>query len=135
MKTVIDPNLPDIWLQDDEVEGKADCGCRLVTAHDGSGPALWFCPMHRAATALYDAAVKARAQMGDLVRDGEGGNEDKEAYHELHLAIAQAEVGIPAGKKPLKPKRRKPSRKCICAGCGNEHEIEDDGEGDTHEPE
>lgn len=42
---------PDIWLQEYEAGGRADCGCRLDSAGpDGMlGAALYYCPMHDAA--------------------------------------------------------------------------------------
>ncbi len=39
---------PDIWLQDDEETGKADCGCLLEFDGDGD-PFFIYCPMHKAA--------------------------------------------------------------------------------------
>jgi hypothetical protein len=35
-----------IWLQDDEPEGVADCGCRLIRSYKGSGPAVILCLGH-----------------------------------------------------------------------------------------
>jgi hypothetical protein len=40
---------PYIWLQEDESEGSAKCGCRLVSDLQGRGPAVFLCPMHAAA--------------------------------------------------------------------------------------
>jgi hypothetical protein len=37
-----------IWLQDDESEGVADCGCRLIRSYQGSGPAVILCLAHAA---------------------------------------------------------------------------------------
>lgn len=41
---------PWIWLQDDEVEGRAECGCELHRVYDMTdNPAIVFCPLHEAA--------------------------------------------------------------------------------------
>ncbi len=53
---------PWIWLQDNERSGTAECGCRLVASHKGSGPALWTCRDHnRAATYRRHATRLAEA--------------------------------------------------------------------------
>lgn len=40
---------PYIWLQPDEEQATADCGCRLVRNHNGSGdPAVFLCDRHEA---------------------------------------------------------------------------------------
>jgi hypothetical protein len=67
-----------IWLQPDEDEGVADCGCKLHRGYapnnDGNDPAIVFCPMHEAAPELLAACQSVvRAQqdggvsMADLV--------------------------------------------------------------------
>lgn len=43
---------PHIWLQEDESEGVAKCGCRLVSDLDGRGAAVFLCPMHEAAPGM-----------------------------------------------------------------------------------
>jgi len=40
---------PYIWLQEDESEGRAKCGCRVVCDLNGRGAAVFLCPMHEAA--------------------------------------------------------------------------------------
>ena len=49
--------LPDgyIWLQDNEDQASAECGCTVYRSHKGSGPALILCPMHSAAPELLAA--------------------------------------------------------------------------------
>ena len=42
-------DAPYIWLQEDEAEGIAKCGCRLVSDLQGRGAAVFLCPMHEAA--------------------------------------------------------------------------------------
>jgi len=42
-------DAPYIWLQADESEGSAKCGCRVVADLDGRGAAVFLCPMHDAA--------------------------------------------------------------------------------------
>lgn len=49
---------PYIWLQDDEAEGEADCGCRLHAEYQGSNAAMFLCKMHSAAPALYVALTR-----------------------------------------------------------------------------
>ena len=46
---------PYIWLQEEEPEGTASCGCNLQNGE--RGPCLWLCPMHDAAPKLV-AAIK-----------------------------------------------------------------------------
>jgi len=55
---------PNIWLQDDEPEGQADCGCILQAEYDGAddiadgaagNPAYFQCPLHAAAPELLAA--------------------------------------------------------------------------------
>jgi hypothetical protein len=57
---------PDIWLQDEEARGTADCGCELVQNHRGSGAALFYCYTHTAARALLQA-LKALVEAHDQV--------------------------------------------------------------------
>jgi hypothetical protein len=63
---------PWIWLQDSEREGAADCGCRLVAEHDGSGPALFACDGHGSHASLLserDAALARCAELEQALRD------------------------------------------------------------------
>ena len=39
---------PFIWLNEDEEEGRADCGCTLIRDYEGGGPAFIMCPRHLA---------------------------------------------------------------------------------------
>jgi len=45
-------DAPYIWLQEDEAEGSAKCGCRLVSDLQGRGAAVFLCPMHEAAQGM-----------------------------------------------------------------------------------
>ena len=45
-------NAPYIWPQEDESEGTAKCGCRLVSDLHGRGAAVFLCPMHDAAPGM-----------------------------------------------------------------------------------
>lgn len=61
---------PWIWLEEDEAEGTALCGCRLVRdLGTTSDPAVYQCPIHAAAptwdTVLRDIAGLAQAQDTD----------------------------------------------------------------------
>lgn len=50
---------PSIWLNADEVEGTADCGCRLVRDHGSANdPAIFLCPLHTHAAELLAAAER-----------------------------------------------------------------------------
>jgi len=65
---------PDIWLQPDEDNGHADCGCELKRAHQrGDDPAFTFCPMHEAAGELLKAAKRVLEGLDSyLAVDGMG---------------------------------------------------------------
>lgn len=52
---------PYIWLQPDETEGSASCGCFLQD-NDGSGARLWQCATHGAAPALIAALRYAQGE-------------------------------------------------------------------------
>jgi hypothetical protein len=56
----------EIWLQEDEEEGTADCGCRLID--DEEGARIIMCNKHKAADQLLAAcrAVIANWESGDL---------------------------------------------------------------------
>jgi len=43
---------PFIWLQEEEPEGSAKCGCRVVGDLRGRGAAVFLCPMHEAAPGI-----------------------------------------------------------------------------------
>ncbi len=80
-----------IWLQDDEEEGSAECGCTVYRAHKGSGPALILCPLHAAAPDLL-AALKSIRQACKW----QGGVTYKVKDADLEVvraAIAKAEEG------------------------------------------
>jgi len=73
------PREPYIWLQDDETQGRADCGCTLNAdgwKGDEAGAALFLCPLHEAAADLL-GACKAQQKAIDvlfamvLVRDND----------------------------------------------------------------
>jgi hypothetical protein len=49
---------PFIWLQGDELQGKAD-KCDCVLTFKGDDPAFYLCPMHEAAHDLYAACLAA----------------------------------------------------------------------------
>ena len=51
---------PYIWLQEDESEGSADCGCRLVADLDGRGAAMFLCPMHESAPGMLKALTEQK---------------------------------------------------------------------------
>lgn len=54
------PTQPDIWLQGDESNGRADCGCKLVADYKNSGdPAFFFCLLHRRAVNSHEASLEA----------------------------------------------------------------------------
>ena len=66
---------PDIWLQDNEAHGAADCGCRLASDHDGTpGAAFTYCAEHRRRWNTHDDLVaelqehvKGLEVMGDVL--------------------------------------------------------------------
>ena len=51
-------DAPCIWLQEDESEGNAKCGCRLVNDLHGRGAAVFLCPMHEAAHGMLKTLMK-----------------------------------------------------------------------------
>ena len=53
-------DAPHIWLQEDESEGVAKCGCRLVNNLHGGGAAVFLCPMHAAAPVMLKTLARAR---------------------------------------------------------------------------
>jgi len=59
---------PFIWLQEDEMRGAAECGCR-VSNEDGCGVRVDLCPLHAAAPKML-AAVREIAQTAPLVASG-----------------------------------------------------------------
>ena len=59
---------PFIWLQEDEVEGTADCGCR-VTDSNGQGVQVHLCALHGAAPQML-AAAREIAETATLVATG-----------------------------------------------------------------
>lgn len=48
---------PFIWLQEDEAEGVADCGCRVMDP-DGRGIQVHLCAMHEAAPKMLAALMR-----------------------------------------------------------------------------
>jgi hypothetical protein len=54
------PEVPYIWLQEDEEEGTGDCGCRLVANYEGRGAAIFLCPLH-------DRAGKTKIALSRIV--------------------------------------------------------------------
>lgn len=65
-------NTPDIWLQDDETQGRADCGCTLNAdgwKGDEAGAAFFFCPLHAAAADLLKAAQYALNNLEAAFKD------------------------------------------------------------------
>lgn len=50
----LEPGDPWIWLQEDEGEGTADCGCHLIM---DNGAKFSFCTMHAAAEELLATLV------------------------------------------------------------------------------
>ena len=52
-------NEPYIWLQEDEAEGIAKCGCRLVSDLHGKGAAVFLCPMHEAAQGMMKKVTRS----------------------------------------------------------------------------
>ena len=53
---------PYIWLQENESEGSADCGCRLVADLDGRGAAMFLCPMHESAPGMLKALTAQKSK-------------------------------------------------------------------------
>ena len=105
---------PDIWLQEAEESGSADCGCRLDAEYRGEedsgnngSPALFFCPLHAAAPKLL-AVLKSSRRAIDLLlanliladetfKPSESGK-PWQALLDINAAIAQAEP--PKEKEP-----------------------------------
>jgi len=84
---------PYIWLQDDEPEGQADCGCILQAEYDGAdedlaagNPALFMCPLHTAAPELLAACEATIDEHMPPV--GEPG------YIEIGTALSMARAAI-----------------------------------------
>jgi len=54
---------PYIWLNEEEVDGLADCGCSLNRDYKSSdNPAVFLCPLHEAAGKLLEAAKEMISQ-------------------------------------------------------------------------
>lgn len=67
-----------IWLQDDEGEGVADCGCKLVREWDDGNPAFIMCAMHLAATKKLPSMVAPSPARYVIYSSGEDGYWDNE---------------------------------------------------------
>ena len=75
----VTPQQPDIWLQEHEEAGTADCGCHLEAEYRGetdsgnnSSPAFFFCPLHQAAANLLSALKLGHrrwARLHDIITD------------------------------------------------------------------
>jgi len=77
---------PCIWLNEAEGNGLADCGCSLNRDYKFSdNPAFFFCPLHKAAGELLEAAKQA----AHSIRRGQPGISLKG----LDDAIAKAKEG------------------------------------------
>ena len=69
-KKTVAPPEPDIWLQEEEEAGTADCGCHLASEYRGEedsgnngSPAFFFCPLHTAAADLLKVCKAARRHL------------------------------------------------------------------------
>jgi hypothetical protein len=68
---------PFLWLDEDENEAVAECGCRLVRDMGSSGgcPAVFLCAMHKAGAGMY-------ARLEDDLKVAEAWKADaEEEYH------------------------------------------------------
>ena len=79
---------PDVWLQVDEAEGSAYCGCRL--ADSGDGARLYFCALHKSAHDLMTAMTSVSQAMEDA--DNVYGAEFMESLFPAAMRIRVANV-------------------------------------------
>lgn len=84
---------PDIWIQKQEGEGRADCGCTLQQTYD-DGPKFFFCPLHKAAADLLKACKAARISLID---------DDKYAEFQPLLKTLEASIAKAKPPKPSEP--------------------------------
>jgi hypothetical protein len=99
---------PEIWLQDREDRGMADCGCELVQNYDGSGAAFFYCNTHAAAPHMLEALktlVEAHDEDPPMLTDIE--------WEKARAALAEAESPPPL--HGCTPSERHPG---LCAECG-----------------
>lgn len=89
MESSVHDVKPYIWLQKEETEGRAACGCCLVQSDDG--PKFYFCALHAAAGDLLKACKAARIS----VIDDEHYEEFKPLIRTLEAAIARAKPATP----------------------------------------
>lgn len=75
---------PYIWLQENELSGRAVCGCELGNSSGGS--AVWLCPIHEAAPEL----LKALERLMPLWDRDDVKEEYDAEFESAYQAIARA---------------------------------------------
>ena len=88
---------PFIWLQEDEPQDTADCGCR-VTDDDGHGVRVELCALHAAAPKML-AALREIAETAALVAIGKV---DSRARIERIAWVARWAIAMAEGKRGVK---------------------------------
>lgn len=84
---------PFIWMQEDETEATADCGCRVID--NDQGIRIHLCPLHRAAPRMV-AAFKEIADTAALVSTGKV---DARARIERIEWVARWALAVADGKR------------------------------------
>lgn len=84
---------PFIWLQEDETEGAADCGCRVID--DDQGVRVILCPLHQAAPRMIPA-FKEIADTAALISTGKV---DARARIERIEWVARWALALAGGKR------------------------------------
>lgn len=84
---------PFIWLQEDETEASADCGCRVID--DDRGARVQLCPLHQAAPRM----VAAFKEIADTVALVSTGKVDSRARIERIEWVARWALALAGGKR------------------------------------
>ena len=79
-----------IWLQDEEEDGRAECGCHLIASQEDSGPAIHLCPMHSAAPNMLRVLGVLQKRITTDKRFSI--QQDFSIYNELACAIKEARI-------------------------------------------
>ena len=94
---------PYIWLHDDEPEGQAACGCLVQAEYSGDGPdgepvdaagnpALFFCRMHAAARAMYEALRDLLVERDQFSGDAHGVARSSPAWDAARAVLAELDA-------------------------------------------
>lgn len=100
MTTETVTHTPWLWLQEDETEGAAQCGCNLVREPYDSeyetGPAFYICRVHEAATELLEALEAMSVQYMAFI--DQCCDEAGKAWHNRRLAAAREVIAKARGR-------------------------------------